>query len=316
MVDLTRRDWIAISIILAAGILVLLRNAIIAQIIPLLDPVSFDWIDGMDQENTLEYLTYAPNAYRIHAIFMVFIFNAGLSNFLSIYDTAVLLGIPAVLGIYFLARPEEKDYRRLLRALFFCTVVVVLPNYIAFMVLAIVIRYSDRRESVLLLIPLVLFREVLAFVALGYFFFADKHRKEAIISFGFAAATYLVFRFLVIGNVGYPPGHAPFVTLAYSFIVLIENPLYALYATALFMPMVIFLYKNTQSDLDTKMLLWTAGPNFAFALFFEPQLWLPVIIASTIHRQFLWKERRSEAAETATYDIEPSHCGEDKTSTN
>jgi hypothetical protein len=109
--------------------------------------------------------------------------------------------------------------------------------------------------------------------------------------------TYVSVRYLVIGDLGYPPGHAPFFTLTYTFEILIETPLYALYAAALFVPMIIMLYKNTQSDLDVKLLLWTVGPNFLFALFFEPQLWLPVIIISTIHRKLLKEESHANHVE-------------------
>ncbi|MFX1368345.1 MAG: hypothetical protein ACFFAY_07095 [Promethearchaeota archaeon] len=294
MIELWREDWIAIVVIVLAGAVVLARNAVIASIIPLLDPTVFDWIDGMNQEITLSYLGYAPNAYRIHVVIMVAIFNAGLSILLSIYDTAVLFGIPAVLGIYFLIRPTGKDYRRLLRALFFCVVVVVLPNYLAFAVLTLAIRYSDRKESVLLLIPLALFREVLAFIALGYYLLADKHRRDAIIGFALAALAYAAVRYLIVGDLGYPPGHAPFITLTYTFQILIETPLYALYATALFAPMVVMLYKNTQSSFDARLLLWTGIPNFVFALFFEPQLWLPVIIISTMHRKLQKQEKANQ----------------------
>jgi len=212
--------------------------------------------------------TYAPYAYRLNWYVVKFLSQV---TSLSIVTCMAVMWIGSMSAVYILLRPNEYDTIIFLGWLIAICMFGTIYDGEAFVLLVLLVKYQDNRYSPFLLIPLILFKEEIAFIALVYLLLYKIFTKELVISAGCSGLLYLVFR-LLIGEVPYP-SFVPFFTPP----VLLSFFLNTSYFIT-WVPMSVALIVLT-CDLKYKW-LWiiTSIPIFLFALFWEPHLWFPLIL--------------------------------------
>lgn len=210
---------------------------------------------------------YAPFAYRLNWQIISLLEDAPF----SVLTWISISWIVSMILVYLILRPKGSQL-----FLFICWFAAV--SYFgtifdgeALLLVTLVVVYKDYKYAPLLLIPIALFREIVAFIGFLFLFFYTENKKEGTLSFIIAGVLYAVVRFILIGNRPYQS--LDFFTIPYLLDFLL-NPTYLL----VYIPLIIILVLLTV-DLEYKwMWLITAIPNFLFALFWEPQLWFPLVL--------------------------------------
>lgn len=214
-----------------------------------------------------ERVQYAPFAYRLNWQIVSFLNGAPF----SVLTWMSISWIASIILVYIILRPKGSQL-----LLFICWFAAVcyfgtIYDGEALVLIALLARYMDNKYTPLLLVPIALFREIVAFTGLLFLFFYTNKKIEGFLSFIAGGALYGVVRFIVIGNKPY----AAFDFFTMPFLLdFLMNPAYV-FTYILLIVALIFFTINTQYKW---MWLFSAIPFFMFALFWEPQLWFPLVL--------------------------------------
>ncbi|MBY9005705.1 MAG: hypothetical protein KGD63_03015 [Candidatus Lokiarchaeota archaeon] len=184
---------------------------------------------------------------------------------------------------YFLIRPKDKDY------LIFIVLSCFLPvfdNILQILLLVLLVKFRERRGISILLIPIIIIKELGAWIGFGYLLLSKKRSiYEIFVASIFSIIIFLFIRIL-IGDIEYPPNLAPFFTPPYIFNQLLDNPQFILIHLFInIIPLILILFYTIQGKFEKKLLIWNVLPICLFAIFWESQLWLPVIMIILMHRK-------------------------------
>lgn len=219
----------------------------------------------------------APNRYRMYKQFLLFLHD----NPFPLFTWLSLFWIICVYLTYLIIKPDSKDLLPFLVSITVLTLVRGVVDAPIYPILALLTVYRDKRWISLLLIPLALVKEIAAWVGLGVLFLYGENKREGIVSFSIGAAIYAILRFVVIGDVGYPPNAAPFFVLPVLPSIILLSLKFVVIQSALS----LFILIVTIQREDLRVLLWTAVPVFLFASFWYSHLWFPVIMVALARRR-------------------------------
>ncbi len=257
------------------------------------------YIMGLDWEAIKNYWSYSPNAYRLFEQFLIWLETV---TSISIKWYVILSWVICISITYLILKPKHFE-----SVLFLLWVIWIaewgnISNGPMYLILALIVKYADRKETPLLLIPLVFVKEVGAFIGIIYLFFIEQRKEDAVIWGVIAATMYTAVRFIIIGPIpaygDVYPGSAPSITIFFvweklttvstSFILLRVIP-----SIGLLTYTISYGYFKSK-HFKQELLLWilTAIPIFIFALFYEPQLWFPTLVV------ILFMRTRKEKIET------------------
>ncbi|RDE15866.1 MAG: hypothetical protein C4K49_05315 [Candidatus Thorarchaeota archaeon] len=222
------------------------------------------------------YWRYSPNAYRLWEQFTLYLSGVLSSNIVNIM---ALTFFGFMVLTYLTIRPMNDMPLFMMWMLYmaFWGYVMNGPMYLLLCALA---RYYTRRWAPALLIPLVLIKEVSVWLGLGYLVL--HHRwKSGTIFFVLSVIVYGFLRFVVIGNVPdysqVDPSSAPLFTPIWMFTMLLSS-WSVIVVILLLLPVIVLVVLSAWRSPDWRLWAWMTGPNVLFALFYEPQLWLPIVM--------------------------------------
>ena len=219
----------------------------------------------------LECWTYAPNRYRLFHQLLIFLHD---NPFSIVTLISLSFGVCVTIS-YFIIRPEGNDL-----SLFLLGVVLVGCfgyglNAVMYPILALLSRYHKSPGAIFLLIPLALVKEFAFFVAVVFLFLVSRTRYlklRALIVGALGVVCYLILRCMILGDVGNSPVSAPLFTLFY----MIQGVDIWLLGVGCCAVLMICLASRTRHDWYLTIV--TALVVSIFALWWEPQLWLPTLI--------------------------------------
>ena len=230
-----------------------------------------------------------PNCYRLFLQFMLILHN---SLGINIFILSAFIFITLINTIYFSLKPTGKDYYLLL-------LISILPmpfqDIVPLFLLVILVKYSDNNWAYLLLIPLALTKEVIAWVGFWYLFLTAKSildAQKAIISGFLGVSAYVIIR-LMIGEVGrgntpHPLGapSCPFFSPPHWIRLFLTNEYNHTYVMIIStLVIIIFLYFFVISTkLDLYLFIMSEIPILLFACFFLMYLYFPVSIVILTNR--------------------------------
>lgn len=216
----------------------------------------------------LEYWGYAPNRYRLFHQLLIYFHN----NPLSVITLITLSFGLCMTAAYLIIRPKDQDLTLFIMGILLVGGLGYGYNALMYPILAIMGKYRDRPLTPLLLIPLVLTKEFAFFVAVVFLILYSRNKSISILSGIIASVVYLIVRFMVLGNIDNYPASAPLFTPFYMIQVI--NPWFLGIGFAV----VLMMYLVTRTRNDILLVIATAIVTFTFALWWEPQLWVPTVI--------------------------------------
>jgi len=218
----------------------------------------------------IDFWHYAPNTYRMWEQFTIWL--SGGDGLFVLYFT-ILSWVVCVFIAYMIMRPIEHPEIFFLWLLWMGYFGYIMngPMYLLFALLS---RYAKERWIPILLIPLALIKEVALFIGAMYLLlYVKEHRKESVVGSALGALAYIAVRVL-IGEVSYYPTGAQFFLpmIQYVLVMSIQSFLVFIIANTILLLFTIDTLRHYR--------LWVLVliPNLLFALFWEAQLWFPLII--------------------------------------
>jgi hypothetical protein len=221
-----------------------------------------------DMDHELDYLVREPNAFRLWDRTLLIFHRRPF----SIYTLQSISFALCLVATYLFLTPRGDDL------IIFLLSAIAMSSYtrvrasIGYPLLAMLVL----TESPLFLLPLILIKEHTGFVGLGYLLL---HSGIDMISIAFCGGVALML--YISARVFLPAKpraeHAtPLFTprRAYAIIRGRGRSRFALFWAFAYLPLVIW-FGLLRSPL---LLLWATIPILLFALFWEPQLWFPVVI--------------------------------------
>ncbi len=143
-------------------------------------------------------LSISPFAYRMN-----WYLTDWLSGFVfSQWTWFSVTWIISIVGILILFKDESAP--ALLLWIIGASVFGAIYDGSAFLLLAIMIKYREHPYVILLLIPIALFKEVIALIGLLYMLLHTQNRIAGLVSFTIAGFAYCLVRFVIIGNIFQP----------------------------------------------------------------------------------------------------------------
>ncbi len=234
-----------------------------------------------------EYWQYSPNAYRLWQQLILFISSFSIPiTTLNVISWAICLIL-----VYPILRPGLREVLILLAWHALVCAWCTFYNAPALILIALAARYPNHRLAPALILPLTLIKEFLGPTLLVFFllFCENRVRWRAIFWSFIAGITYLVLRIMIIGErPNAPPPFAPAITPLYVievmnwvlFIIGVVPTIGLILLTMLYYRRVHPQYLKRALSL----VLITALPIALFALFWEPQLWLPQVLILLAHK--------------------------------
>ncbi len=247
--------------------------------------LGYQRLSDMDIVVNFEYWNYAPNRYRLFHQFLMILHD----NPLSIATLISLSFGICVTAAYFIIRPQHRDLQLFLLGVLLVGIFGYGYNAIIYPLLALVGKYKHHSLTPLLLIPLVLCKEFAFFVAVVFLLLYSRNKLSALIYGGLGTVSYLVVRFLILGNVTNSPSSAPLFTPLH---MLSKFNLWFLGLNLWFLGIgccvVILMVIATNKTKEKYLVIVTAIIASLLALWWEPQLWIPTLVL------ILAERRRSE----------------------
>jgi hypothetical protein len=210
----------------------------------------------------------------------------------NIFLLSASIFITLITTIYFSLKPTGKDYYLLL---LIGTLPMPFQDIVPLFLLFLLVRFSDNNWIYLLLIPLALTKEVIAWVGFWYLFLTARSISDTlktIMSGFFAASTYVLMR-LMIGEVGrsstpHPLGApaCPFFSPSHWIRLFLTNQYNHTYVMIISTTIIIiFLYFFVISTkLDLYLFILSEIPILLFACFFLMYLYFPISIVILTNR--------------------------------
>jgi hypothetical protein len=247
--------------------------------------------DNFTLENL--YIT-EPNCYRLFVQFLLFLHN---SFGINLFFFSALIFVTLIITIYFSLQPTGKDY-------FLLLLIGLLPmpfqEIVPLFLLFILVKNSDNNWVYLLLIPLALTKEVMAWVGFWFLFLtAEKisDTQKVIISGFRGASAYVLIRLIIgergRGNVPHPLGAppCPFFSPPHWIKLFLTNEYNHTYTMIISTAIIIvFLYFFVIStELDLYLFIIAEIPILLFACFFLMYLYFPVSLVILTNRMTVKK---------------------------
>ena len=233
--------------------------------------VRMTWHTGqrVDVDRFIEYMHEDPEAYRLWDHILLHFHRRPF----SIITLETLSFSLCVLVSYLLIMPTGLDGLLFLVGVLACSSNFSVRHSVQYPLLALLALTS----SPFLLVPLILTKELAAWLGLGYLILTNGFQPLIIILAGVAFMVYLIMR-RIIGTRQRVSGGAPLFAIPYYVKYMqgkIEgkNRVTILWNVAGVCAMVVFLIMR-----GPFILLWVAVPVFLFALWWEPQLWFPTVV--------------------------------------
>jgi hypothetical protein len=230
-----------------------------------------------------------PNRYRLFLQLTLLLHNVlSINIFLLNASIFVIL----IIIIYFSLKPTGKDYYLLL---LIGTLPMPFQDIVPLFLLFALVKYSDNNWAYLLLIPLALTKEVIAWVGFWYLFLTAKSISDTLkilISGIFGASVYVLIRSM-IGEVGrstapHPLGApaCPFFSPPHWIRLFLTNEYNHTYIMIIStLVIIIFLYFFVISTkLDLYLFIMSEIPILLFACFFLMYLYFPVSMVILTNR--------------------------------
>lgn len=217
-----------------------------------------------------DFWQYAPNSYRLWEQFTIWI-SGGDGTF--VVNFTIACWIVCVSLAYLILRPIEHP-EILFVWLLWMGYFGYIMNGPMYLLLAIITRYRDRPWVSLFLLPLAVIKEVAFFIAAVYLFlYQPEHREDTVINSCLGAVAYIGTR-IFIGETLYYPSGAQFFLPSIPYILVMSFPSLLVFIVA----NIILLIFTSVVLGHHRLWLLVMIPNVLFALFWEAQLWFPLVI--------------------------------------
>jgi len=254
------------------------RNVTMIAIVVLLTYLTWKYFSSSSMMFS-DWVDIAPYAYRMNWYFVSFLGNFMFSS------TTWLCGswiISLVLVYLIIPKTGESEIIFMLWLVAISAFGTIFDGP-AFVFLALIMKYKKSKYCFLLFIPLILFKEIIAFIAFVALFLGSDKKIRLSLSVIPAGMAYLLFRLFVgtkpqaVGGLFLPV--IPAITTSFVFVFWI--------------PIMIVLIALSFTKQFTKLWLITGIVLCVFALPWEPQLWFPLVIIQMLEK------RRTESDSTS-----------------
>ena len=246
------------------------RNPIMIAIVVLLTYLTWKYFSA-SSILFYEWVDVAPYAYRLNWHIVSFLGN-------HIFSMTTWLCVSWILSIVlvYIIIPKTKENEIIFLAwLVAISAFGTIFDGPAFVFLVLIMKYSKSRYCFLLFIPLVLFKEVIAFVVFTALFLWNDKKIQVSLSVIPAGVAYLMFRLFVgpmpqaVGGLFLPI--IPAVTTSFTYVF--------------WVPIMIALIALSFNKQYSKLWVITGIVLCIFALPWEPQLWLPNVIIQILEKK-------------------------------
>lgn len=250
--------------------------------------------DNFNDRTIANLYTTDPNCYRLFLQFLLILHNSFRIN---LFLSSAFIFIILVTIIYSSLKPTGKDY-------FLLLLISILPmpfqEIVPLFLLFVLVKNRDQKWVYLLLIPLALTKEVMAWVGFWYLFLTIERISDiqkVVISGFLGASAYVLIRLLIgevgRGNVPHPFGAppCPFFSPPHWIKLFLSNQNnYAFTMTIMTSIIIVFLYLFVISTkLDVYLFLMSIIPILLFACFFLMYLYFPVSLIILTNRMTVKK---------------------------
>jgi hypothetical protein len=233
--------------------------------------IGWKTLQNMDLAMKFDYWSYAPNRYRLfHQLLMLFHDNP----FSIVTLISLSFGI-CMTVVYLTMKTDKRNIGILLLGTILTGALGYGYNAIVYPLMVVIGRLRNDKRVGLLLIPLALIKEFVFFIASVFLFIQNDDRERKGLTLTFSAlgvALYLVVRFMILGDIGNYPGSAPLLTPLY----MLEN--IDLWFFGMGVAIVLTTLLTVRYTKDLIVVAINAVVVSALALWWEPQLWLPIIV--------------------------------------
>ena len=232
-------------------------------------------LNTMNIADLLIYWDYAPNRYRLFLQLLIFLHEIPFSVITLI---SLTFGISMTIT-YLIIKPKDQDLILFIAAVLLVGGFAYGYNAIMYPMLAIIGKYKDHKLTPLLLIPLALFKEFTFVIAVLYLLLYIKKKLPILICSTIGAISYLIIRFWVLFDTTNNPNGAPLITLLHA---LKSTDLWLLGIGLCIIIIMILAVKEKREGI---LIITTAIIIVTFALWWEPQLWVPTLILILARRR-------------------------------
>lgn len=230
-------------------------------------------------QETLElriyYLSFAPNAYRLQTQFILVISEYFHFVEYFYYYTTVATFFLSISLIYYVLKLDSVDlYLYLIFLLQFVMQPSLIENAFSYVLLVLMIVY----KKPVLIIPNIIIKEFSLWQALGYYFIIKRKYSRPLV-FGSLAGALYVSIVLLTGLEQYQFTGISYIFSFFSTIPFFVNDFMLREEHVLLvLSLSLAIFFSIETKQDIYLYLWQAIPIMLFGLFWEIQLWFPVVL--------------------------------------